>query len=54
MLQIAFIRENQDKVITALATRYIDATSVVEDVAQLDEQRRATQVELVTVFSDSH
>ena len=43
MLQIAFIRENQEKVIKALAKRNIDAKSVVEEVVQLDENRRATQ-----------
>ena len=54
MLQIAFIRENQEKVITALAKRNIDATSVVEEVVQLDEKRRATQVELDTILSESN
>ena len=44
MLQIAFIRENQEKVIKALAKRNIDAKSVVEEVVQLDENRRATNV----------
>jgi seryl-tRNA synthetase len=54
MLQIAFIRENQEKVITALAKRNIDATSVVEEVVQLDEKRRATQVELDSILSESN
>ncbi|RDI56602.1 serine--tRNA ligase [Flavobacterium glaciei] len=54
MLQIAFIRENQEKVITALAKRNIDATSVVEEVVQLDEKRRATQVELDNILSESN
>jgi seryl-tRNA synthetase len=43
MLQIAFIRENQEKVIQALA-RNMDK-SIVEDVIKLDTER-ATQVEL--------
>ena len=54
MLQIAFIRENQQKVITALAKRNIDATSVVQEVIQLDEKRRATQVELDNILSESN
>ena len=54
MLQIAFIRENQEKVIKALAKRNIDATSVVEEVVQLDEKRRATQVELDGILSESN
>lgn len=37
MLQIAFIRDNQEKVIKALAKRNLDATILVEEVVQLDE-----------------
>ena len=36
MLQIAFIRENQEKVIKALAKRNIDAKSTVAEVVELD------------------
>jgi seryl-tRNA synthetase len=54
MLQITFIRENQEKVIKALAKRNIDATSIVEEVVQLDEKRRATQVELDNILSESN
>ncbi|KVV13394.1 serine--tRNA ligase [Flavobacterium sp. TAB 87] len=54
MLQITFIRENQEQVIKALAKRNFDAQSVVEEVVQLDEKRRATQVELDTVLSESN
>ena len=54
MLQIAFIRDNQEKVIKALAKRNIDAKTIVEEVVQLDERRRATQVELDTVLSESN
>lgn len=54
MLQITFIRENQEKVIKALAKRNFDAASVVEEVVQLDEKRRATQVELDNTLSESN
>jgi seryl-tRNA synthetase len=54
MLQIAFIRENQEKVIQALAKRNMDAKSIVEDVLQLDAQRRATQVELDGILAESN
>ena len=54
MLQIAFIRENQEKVIKALAKRNMDATSVVEEVVKLDENRRATQVELDNTLAESN
>jgi seryl-tRNA synthetase len=54
MLQIAFIRENQEKVIQALAKRNIDVKTVVEEVVQLDEKRRATQVALDTILAESN
>jgi seryl-tRNA synthetase len=54
MLQITFIRENQEKVITALAKRNIDARATVTEVVQLDENRRATQVELDNILSESN
>ena len=52
MLQIAFIRENQEKVIKALAKRNMDVTSTVKEVVALDEKRRATQVELDNILSE--
>ena len=54
MLQIAFIRENQEKVIKALAKRNMDAKSIVDEVVQLDEKRRATQVEMDNILSESN
>jgi seryl-tRNA synthetase len=46
MLQISYIRENKEKVITALAKKHMDAKAIVDDVIQLDESRRSTQVAL--------
>ena len=54
MLQIAYIRENQQKVITALAKRNIDATAIVSEVVSIDENRRATQAELDQLLSESN
>ena len=54
MLQIAFIRENEEKVIKALAKRSIDANNIVKEVVQLDEKRRATQVQLDTILSEAN
>jgi seryl-tRNA synthetase len=54
MLQIGFIRENKDKVILALAKRNIDAATSINEVIALDENRRAAQVELDTVLSESN
>jgi len=54
MLQITFIRENQEKVIKALTKKNIDAKATVTEVVQLDEKRRATQVELDNILSESN
>ena len=54
MLQLGFIRENKEKVIEALAKRNFDARALVEEVVVLDEKRRATQVELDNILSDSN
>ena len=54
MLQIGFIRENQEKVIKALAKRNMDVSKVIGEVVQLDEKRRATQVELDNVLSEAN
>ena len=54
MLQIGFIRENQEKVITALAKRNMDAKTLVERVVQLDESRRNLQVEMDTTLAESN
>lgn len=54
MLQIAVIRENQEKVITALAKKHLDARAIVEEIVKLDENRRNTQVELDNTLSESN
>jgi seryl-tRNA synthetase len=54
MLQIAVIRENQEKVIAALAKKHLDARGIVEDIVQLDESRRTAQVALDNTLSESN
>ncbi len=54
MLQIAFIRENQEKVIKALSKRNIDATQTVHDVVAIDEKRRASQLEMDNILSETN
>ncbi|MES2746898.1 MAG: serine--tRNA ligase [Bacteroidota bacterium] len=54
MLQIAFIRENREKVITALAKKNMDAKVLVDEVIQLDENRRSAQVALDNTLSESN
>ena len=54
MLQIAFIRENQEKVINALAKRNMDAKQLVAQIVQLDENRRSVQSEMDNALSESN
>ena len=54
MLQIAYIRENKEQVITALAKRNLDAREMIERTLQLDENRRKTQVELDNILAESN
>lgn len=54
MLQITYIRENKEEVIKRLTKRNIDATSLVNLVVDLDEKRRATQVELDNILAESN
>ncbi len=54
MLQISFIRENQEKVVQALAKKNMDAQVIVNDVVLLDEKRRSTQLELDNTLAESN
>lgn len=54
MLQIAFIRENQEKVVKGLAKRNLDVADLLNEVLELDEKRRSTQVDLDTVLAESN
>ena len=54
MLQISYIRENKDKVITALAKKHMDAKAIVEEVILLDENRRSTQVALDNTLAEAN
>ena len=54
MLQVHFIRENKEEVITRLAKKNFEATAIVELVVELDEKRRNTQVELDNLLAESN
>mgnify|MGYP002641415694 FL=1 len=54
MLQLSFIRENQELVIERLSKRNIDATEMIAEVIQLDEERRQTQTELDNTLAESN
>ncbi len=54
MLQLSVIRENKENVIKALAKKHMDAKAIIEEVIQLDENRRSTQVELDNTLAESN
>ena len=54
MLQISYIRENKDKVITALAKKHMDAGAIVSAIILLDENRRSTQVALDNTLAEAN
>jgi seryl-tRNA synthetase len=54
MLQIAFIRENSEKVITTLAKKFFDAEAITDDIIQLDENRKNSQLELDNTLAESN
>ncbi|WP_299713809.1 serine--tRNA ligase [uncultured Tenacibaculum sp.] len=55
MLQVQFIRDNKDVVLAGLAKRnFANAETIINDVLQLDETRKSTQVSLDNVLADSN
>ncbi len=54
MLQVPFIREHKDLVIARLEKRNIDATSMIDEVITLDEDRRRIQTELDNTLAESN
>ncbi|MFL0353081.1 serine--tRNA ligase [Xanthomarina sp. GH4-25] len=54
MLQVPFIRENKEDVIKRLAVRNIDATQMIEDVINLDEDRKQLQTQLDNTLAESN
>jgi seryl-tRNA synthetase len=54
MLQVHFIRENKEEVITRLAKKNFEAAAIVELIVELDEKRRNTQVELDNLLAESN
>ncbi|MHA7842035.1 MAG: serine--tRNA ligase [Winogradskyella sp.] len=54
MLQVAFIRENKEAVISGLAKRNIDAAEMINEVISLDEDRRNLQTNLDNTKAESN
>lgn len=54
MLQLQVIREQKDEISKALQKRNLDATSILDGILQLDEERRATQTKLDNTLAESN
>ena len=54
MLQVAYIRNHKEEVITKLAVKNFDAKDTIDKIIALDEQRRKTQSELDNTLAESN
>lgn len=54
MLQITYIRDNRDEVVSRLAKKHFNAAEVVDLAIELDEKRRSTQAELDNLLAESN
>jgi len=55
MLQVSFIRENQETVLKGLAKRnFANAETVLNNVLSTDENRKATQTQLDNILAESN
>ena len=54
MLQVQYIRENKEEVISRLAVKNFDASEIIEKVIDLDNDRRRTQNELDSLLNEAN
>ena len=55
MLQVAYIRENRERVLNGLAVRnFPNAENSIQEILSVDEVRKATQTELDAVLAESN
>lgn len=54
MLQVAYIRENKEKVLAGLAKRNKDFSAQIDEILTLDEKRRKTQNELDNLNAEAN
>jgi len=54
MLQLNYIREKKEEAITRLAIKNFDAKAILEQVLELDKDRRRTQNELDTILNEAN
>ena len=45
MLQINFLRDNKQEVIEKLKVKHFDASSIIDEVITLDDNKKSTQQE---------
>ena len=55
MLQVAYIKQNKELVLKGLSVRnFTDAESIIQEILNVDEIRKATQTELDAVLAESN
>ena len=55
MLQVAYIRENRERVLNGLAVRnFANAENSIQEILSVDEVRKATQTELDAILAESN
>jgi seryl-tRNA synthetase len=54
MLQVSLIREQKQQVIERLAVKNFDSAAIIENILDLDEQRRGTQKKLDDALSEAN
>ena len=54
MLQVSYIRNHTEEVITKLAVKNFDAKDIIDEIIALDEKRRKTQAELDDTLAESN
>ncbi|MBC7913627.1 MAG: serine--tRNA ligase [Pyrinomonadaceae bacterium] len=54
MLQVSYIRENREKVLERLSVRNFKQPELVDEIIELDEERRKTQVQLDDISAQSN
>lgn len=54
MLQVSFIKSSREQLIAGLKKRSLDASSTIDSIIELDEQRINTQQELEKLLSESN
>lgn len=54
MIQLAYIRENKQDVISRLAIKNLDATAAIEEIISLDAEKRKAQTEVELLLSEQN